>query len=289
MHPPVLLPDDADELGPATRGLLLALVLEAAWIALCAGVRPDLVAWALPWPAGLRAPLHARCLAALHTATALTWLLALRERDAAAIRIPLALALAGSVGAVLAMLGPAWAAAVGSAPAALAPGAAGWLALHLALGLWAAWRLRQRRELRAPAERLDRASASAAAMALAAAGLLALAPAWAARWWPWPLPLALAAPYASVAAAWAVALGMLARERRHAARRLALVGLLAMGPLVALVTAVHADAFRPALAALVWPLPFLALSALAWRRLRTFRPARPSAPPAARRTRPARP
>lgn len=268
-----------DEVGTATRALLLLAALAAAAVAVGAGQAPASAGWTLPWalPA-----LHARCLAALHAATALTWLRAALERDRAAVRIPLAqlLAQAGTTAALLAGAGMATGAPAPAGPAALA-----WCVSCAVAALLAAWRLVRQAELQAPAERPDRALQAFAVLAGAAALLLALDPQRAATVWPWPLGPAPARLYVGPWAGWAVALWMAAHERRRSGRRWVLWGLVVLGPLVVLASAWHRAAFPAPALAIVWSAGFAAASVLAgWRlrppgsarRRRGFRPARPS-------------
>jgi hypothetical protein len=205
---------------------------------------------------GALPPLHARCIGAMALAQALPWLLALRERDSASLRIPLAQALATALALVLAPLArgevPAWPPLLGAALAGAGS----------ALLLW------HDRMLQAPAERADPALVAAGTTLALAAAALALAPAWAARLWPWPLPPRAALLYAAAFAGWGTAAAMLARERRRAARRLALLGLLALGSGVAAVSLAHLGVFRSSAGAAAWLGLFGLLAALAAWRLR---------------------
>jgi hypothetical protein len=252
---------EPDELGPATRGLLLICGMGAAWVAAFAGLLPAATSLSLPWPV---APLHARCIAALHAAAALTWLLGSRQRDPAAVRIPLGLALGNSWAYVLQLL-VTW-------PTLAPAGGAAWLWMLVQAGTAASsmWLLLRQRELRAPAERLDAPLVLCGAFALASAALLALKPDWAAAVWPWPLSRQAAVLYAAALAGWALALFMLARERRRAARSLTLLGLVVAGPLVAGVSWWQRDAFYSAAQGAAWAALFLMASALACWRLRTL-------------------
>ena len=201
-------------------------------------------------------PLHARCLAAMALAQALTWLLALRERDSAVVRILLARAVATALALLLAPLAQ-------SRP----PGLPLVLVVLTAAGGGAAL-LWHDRTLQAPAERADAALTVVCAALLSGALLLALAPAWTARHWPWTLPARAALLYTAAFAGWGTAAGMAARERRRSARRLALTGLAVLGAGVALVSLRHLGSFhQPALGAL-WAAAFGLVSALAAWRLR---------------------
>jgi hypothetical protein len=221
-------------LGSAGPGLLLLLRPAAA---------------ALP-------PLHARCIGAMLLAQALAWLLALRERDSACLRIPLAQALATALALVLTPL------ARGATPDVPALGGALLAACGSAALLW------HDRMLQAPAERADPALLTAGSALALAAAALALAPAWVAQAWPWTLPARAAALYAAAFAGWGTAAAMLARERRRAARRLALIGLLALGLGVVVASLRHLEAFHQPAGAAAWVGAFAALAALAAWRLR---------------------
>jgi hypothetical protein len=260
-HPPQAPIAEPDELGLVTRGLLLIFGLGAAWVAACAGLLPTATVLSLPWAV---APLHAGCVAALHASAALTWLLGSRERDPAAVRIPLALAL-GNSGAYLLQVLAAWPTLAPETEAAWV-----WLGAQTASAASSMWLLLRQRELRAPAERLDAPLALCGVFALAFAALLAFKPDWAAGVWPWPLSRQAAVLYAAALAGWALALLMLARERRRAARSLTLLGLTLTGPLVAWGSWLHRDAFYSAALGAAWAALFLTASALAGWRLRTL-------------------
>jgi hypothetical protein len=159
-----------DELDLATRGLLLVSGVGAAWVAAFAGIVPAATELSLPWPVG---PLHARCLAALHVAAALTWLLGLRERDRAAVRIPLALSLGSSWGYVLQVFAD-WPQLAPDGDAAWA-----WLLMQTADAALSAWLLLREREFQAPAERSDLPLTLCGAFACAAAAGLSIKPDWA--------------------------------------------------------------------------------------------------------------
>lgn len=259
-QPPHALLSHRDELGLATRCLLLVCGLGAAWVAVCAGTVPTATDLSLPWSVG---PLHARCLAALHAAAALTWLLGLRERDPAAVRIPLALALGCSWGYVLQV----WADWPLLAPQAGAGWA--WLLIQTGAAALSAWLLLHRREFQAPAESVDMPLGLCGALALTTAALLAIRPVWAAGVWPWPLPRQPAILYAAPLTGWALALLMLARERRRGARRLALMGSAMAGPLVAWASWLQRDAFYSGAVGAAWAALFLWASALAAWKLRS--------------------
>ena len=259
------------ETADPARALLGVLGLAHAAAAVLATLAPAL-AW--PWPLP---PLHARCIAALQVAAAGAWLLAARERDAAARRIPLAQLLAGALCTLV---------LVAVRRPELSAAGWGWLALQVLSAVGAGACLWLQAELQAPAERPDRAWLACGAAAGAMAALLAFDPAHAARLWPWPLGPRPALLYAGPLAGWAVALVMLARERRRGVRAPVLWGLLPLGPLVVLASALHLGAFHHPAAGTAWAAAFGALSVLTVRRLRR---ARPSVPPAAPRRPPAPP
>lgn len=261
----------SDETDALARTLLLVLGLAHAAAALLAALAPALAwPWALP-------PLHARCIAALQAAAAGAWLLAARERDDAARRIPMAQQFAGALCTLV---------LVALRRPELPPAGWGWLALHALSAVGAGRCLWARAELQAPAERPDRAWLACGVAAGVMAALLAIDPARAARVWPWPLGPLPALLYAGPLAGWSVALVMLARERRRGVRALVLWGLLPLGPLVALATGWHLGTFHHPAAGGAWAAAFGAVSVLAARRLRRVRP---SVPPGARRRPPAPP
>lgn len=261
-----------DDVGTVTRLLLLAAGLAHTGLAGLA------IAALQTWPWTL-APLHTACLAAMQAAAALPWILAWRESDSAALRIPVAQMLAGSAGTVLLT-----ALRLGEL-APLAPRAWAWLAMHAVMAALAAAWLSGQSDIQAPAERPDRGLRVAGALAVVAALLLAATPALAARLWPWPLAREAGVLYASALAGWAVALLKLARERRRDARRPALWGLGALGALVGLASWSYRTAFHHPVAGLAWAALFVALTVLAGQRLARpgrrwpgigVRPARPS-------------
>jgi hypothetical protein len=255
------LASQPDELGLTTRGLLLVCGVGAAWVAACGGMVPAATGLSLPWPV---APLHSRCLAALHAAAAMTWLLCLRERDQAAVRIPLALVMGSSWSYVLQVFAdwPLLAPTGGSAWA--------WLVVQTVAAALSAWLLFWQREFQAPAEEFDVPLGLFGLLALAMAALLGLKPGWAAGVWPWPLSKQAAVLYAAALSGWALALLMLARERRRGARSLTLLGLAIAGPLVTWAFWLHRDAFYIGALGAAWAALFLLASALAVRRLRSL-------------------
>lgn len=249
----------ADDAGAAPRVLLQLLGGAQAAAASLAAAAPALAwPWALP-------PLHARCIAALQLAAALSWLLAARDPDGAARRIPLAQLFTGALCTLL---------LVAVRRPELSPAGWGWLAGQALAALGAGLCLWSQAELQAPAERPDRAWLACGLAAGAMALLLAVDPVRAARVWPWPLGPLPALLYAGPLVGWATALVMLARERRRGVRARVLPGLLAVGPLVAAATGLHLGAFHHPALGVVWAAAFGAVSVLAARRLR---PARPSA------------
>ena len=201
-------------------------------------------------------PLHARCLAAMALAQALSWLLALRERDSAAVRILLAQAVATALALLLAPLAQGRPPGLPLALTVLATAGGG------AALLW------HDRALQAPAERADPALTLVCSALLIGALLLALAPAWTARHWPWTLPSRAALLYTAAFAGWGTAAGMAARERRRSARRLALTGLVLLGGGVALVSLRHLDTFHGFAMGASWVTAFGALAGVAAWRLR---------------------
>ncbi len=262
-----------DDVGAGTRLLLLLAGLASGGLAVMFCLQP---AAALPWPL---APLHAACIGALQAAIALPWILAAREQDSAALRIPLAQMLASSgMSVLLAVLH-------GVDLVTPRPLAWAWLAAQVVWAAFAGAWLVRRSDVPAPAERPDRALQMAAAVLGVGALALAFAPELVARVWPWPMGHESALLYGSGFAGWAVALMLLARERRRHARRLALWGVSAMGCLVTLASIWHWKAFHQSAAGAAWVASFMTLSLLAWkrlagaglRRLRAWiRPVRPS-------------
>jgi hypothetical protein len=256
---------DRDDVGTLTRRLLALAGLVCTVVAVVAGWAPAL---ALPWPLP---PLHAGCLAAMQLATSLPWLMAWRECDSAAVRIPLAQMLASGALTVLLVL-----LLRGSELPALRPAAAAWVTVQALLAAGAgAWWLARRSEVRAPAERPDQALRVAGAAFGGAALLLAVNPGLAARAWPWPLGAEAAVLYAASLGGFAVALLMLASERRRSARRLALWGLVMLGCGVALVSWRESGAFHRPLVGWAWVVCFAVPAALAARRLARPWPVRP--------------
>jgi len=243
-------PPDADDLGPAHRLCLLLAGAAATLLGLACLLAPEAATQLLPWR---QPPLHTRCLGAMHLAGGLTWLAAVRERDGAAVRIPLALLLTAAL--AFALL------ALRHRPAAA------WLIVASLLGAAAFVLLRSLRELRAPAEHAQPVLALLALAAGAAAAALALWPGAMAAAWPWPLPATAAVQYAAWSASWAVALQLLARERRRAARRLALGGLLLLGAAVALASLLHLGSFHRPAGAGLWVGAFAAVALVALQRL----------------------
>lgn len=251
MNPRTEHPEDPDDLSFAHRLCLLLAGAAAALLGLACLLAPELASPLLPWH---EPPLHTRCLGAMHLAAGLTWLAALRERDGAAVRIPLALLGAAALSLALLALGQ---------PAALA-----WTVAAIAVGAATLVLLHRLRELPAPAERQQPVLSLLALLAGAGALALALWPETTATVWPWPLPGTAAAQYAAWFAAWAVALWLLARERRRGARRLALGGLLLLGAGVVLASALHLGSFSRPLGASLWMGAFAALALVALQRLR---------------------
>ncbi len=229
-----------------------------------------------PWPL---APLHAACLAAMQAAAALPWILAWRERDSAALRIPVAQMLAGSAATLLLT------AIHLDELAAPPPAAWAWLVMHLGMAAGAAAWLHRLSDIQAPAERPDRALLLAGSLVGIGALAIAADPALASRMWPWPLGLEPAVLYGGALSGWAVALLKLARERRRGARRLTLWGLVVLGGLVSLASWWYRRTFHHPAAGLAWAGFFVSLTALSWRRLARaghgrhglwIRPARPN-------------
>ncbi|MBN8490289.1 MAG: hypothetical protein J0M00_02510 [Burkholderiales bacterium] len=244
-----------DDVGTGMRLLLLLAGLASAGLATLAWLQPALtLPWALP-------PLHAACIGAMQAASALPWALAARERDGAALRIPLAQMLASATASVLLVLLRA------DALAPLQPAGSAWLAMQALLAATAAAWLARRTDLNAPAERPDRAMLLAGAAVGTVAALLAVHPAAMAKVWPWPLGAEPSLQYGAALAGWATALVMAARERRHRVRRLALWSLVALGSGVTLASAVHRGAFHHPSAGVAWAASFMSLSALALLRL----------------------
>lgn len=243
----------ADDTPTAAHRLTLQLVALGATLLALSLAAPMLVAWLPPLPWQGLPPLHRRCLAAMLAAEALAAALASRDGDLAHLRIPLALA--GTTAAGLA------------AALSMSAGAAGaWLPALLAGACGAL--LFSDRELRAPAERPQPLLLALALAAAATAALLALQPALAARAWPWPLPPLAATAYAAHFAAWAVALALLARERRRGARQHTLWALALLGAAVVLASLLHAGAFHHASGRAAWIAGFGGLTLVALQRLR---------------------
>lgn len=187
-------------------------------------------------PAGPLAPLHARCIGAMHLALALGLWAASRRVDEAAARLPLWWTLTWAAAAVLAAL-LSWSVAPGPAGLAwlvgmaLAAGGAGWLLKRQADGL------------AAPAEHLHRGWLTLAVAAGTLAMALLLAPGPLAPHWPWPLQPVQAAVYGApllglAAMAWAAA-----RERRLYVREPASRACLALAAGLLLASLAHGRLF----------------------------------------------
>lgn len=144
-----------------------------------------------------------------------------------------------------------------------------WLLMQTAGAALSAWLLLRGREFQAPAEKSDLPLALCGAFACAAAAGLSIKPDWATEVWPWPLSRQAAVLYAAALAGWALALMMLARERRRGARSLTLLGLSIAGPLVAMASWLQRDAFASRAAGAAWAALFLWASALACWRMRS--------------------
>ena len=216
----------------------------AGWVA--AGLSSLGVALAclfgLPWaadvlPIGMPA-LHRRCIGAAYLAAATCLLVLARQRDSAVVRIPLNMVGVG-------------AAALALAACTVAPGAWLYVLVHAAVASAAAAWAWQRRELTAPSERPDAAMLLMAAVMVTVALALALWPQPASARWPWPMPAPVAAFYAAPMLACSLAAAQVARERRRAARRIALIGLCVMGSALLGASAWHWTLFR-GLAAWSW-------------------------------------
>ena len=175
------------------------------------------------WPPGAAslmpvpmAPLHLRCMGALYLGVAISLLACASQRDRAAVRIPMTLVAVG-------------AAAMAMAACTVSPWPRVFTLVHASVAAAATVWVWRSRELGAPMERPDPALLLLAALLAAVALTLALLPRYAAARWPWPMQPGLAPFYAAPMLAWSLAAAQVARERRRAARRLALIALFASG------------------------------------------------------------
>jgi len=241
--------------------------LQRAWhlgVALLA-LAVALVCLAVPEQAGALLPiapkpLHARCIGAMYLAAALCGLVSARESDAAALRIPLCLLIGG--GAAMAL-----------AACTVRPLPWPFVLLHAAVAASAALLAWRGRELLAPAERPDASLLTMSIIIIGVAAALAFMPRQSAPLWPWPMPAPLAPFYAAPLFAWGLVTAQVARERRRAARRIALLGLCTLGAALLCASAWHLQVFR-GIAGWGWFAALGAGLALALQRLRRgLRPA----------------
>jgi hypothetical protein len=227
-----------------------------AVVALLAGVTlllaPSLLAGGA-WP-----PLHARCMGAFALSLAASLLMARRESDPAALRLPL-------------VAFTCWSTTTASALLMHGVVSVEWPGVLVGLGALSMLLAKIDDDPPAPAQHADRHWRTVAGMALLVGVPLLARPGTMSLVWPWNLKVALVAQYAPMFLSWGLAIWLMARERRRYVRLPVMGGVMVWAGSVFLASLWHRAAFTSGrVAGVLWFVAFAVTVGLAASQL--FRP-----------------